>query len=50
MQTGDWKQGLYIIFQIDWKHYIITLAKILSSSLRAEVYPEVSDSTATILD
>ena len=41
-------QGLYIIFQMDWKLYIITLAKILilPSSLRPEVYPEMSDSTA----
>ena len=30
--------------------YIITLAKILQSSLRPEVYPEMSDSIATILD
>ena len=40
-------QGLYIIFQMDWKRYIITLAKILQSSLRPEVYPEMSDSIAT---
>ena len=46
----NYYQGLYIIFQMDWKRYIITLAKILPSSLRPEVYPEMSDSTATILD
>ena len=40
-------QGLYIILQMDWKHYIITLVKILQLSLRPEVYPEMSDSTAT---
>ena len=38
-------QGLFIIFQMDWKRYIITLAKILQSSLQPEVYPEMSDST-----
>ena len=42
-------QGLYIIFQMDWKRYIITFAKFLPSSLRPEMYPEMSDSTATIL-
>ena len=30
-------QGLYIIFQIDWKRCIIELAKYLPSSLRLEV-------------
>ena len=43
------RPGLYIIFQMDWKRYIITLAKILQSSLRPEVYPEMSDSTVSIL-
>ena len=31
---------------MDWKCYIITLAKILQSSLRPEVHPEMSDSIA----
>ena len=31
---------------MDWKRYIITLAKILQSSLRPEVHPEMSDSIA----
>ena len=43
-------QGLCIIFQMDWKRYVITIAKILPSSLHPEVYPEMSDSTAAILD
>ena len=43
-------QGLYIILQMDWKCYIITLTKILQSSLQPEVYLEMSDSTAIILD
>ena len=36
-----WHQELYIIFEMDWKRYIITLAKILPSSLRPEVYVEM---------
>ena len=39
-------QGLYIILQMDWKCYIIMFAKILQS-LRPEVYPEMSDSSAS---
>ena len=41
-------QGLYIIFQMDWKRCIIMLTKILQSSLRPEVYPEISHSTVSI--
>ena len=49
-QVSKEDQGLYTIFQIDWKCYIITLTIFLPSSLHPEVYPEMSDSTATILD
>ena len=37
-QTFSFNQGLYIIFQMDWKRYIIVLMKYLQSSLRLEVY------------
>ena len=41
-------QGLCIIFQMDWKCYIITLAKNLQS-LHPEVYLEMSDCTVTMV-
>ena len=49
--VGDWTvtgQGLYIIFQMDLKRYVIALAKYLQSSLRMEVYPEMPDYTSTM--
>ena len=34
---GETTQRLYIIFQIDWKRYIIVLAKYLPSLLHLEI-------------
>ena len=42
--TSKYYQGLYIIFQMDWKCCIIALAKYLQSLLRAEMdtkHPEM---------
>ena len=40
--------GLYIIFQMDWKRYVIALAKYLPSLLRPKVHPEISGYTVTM--
>ena len=42
-------QGLYVVFQMDWKRYVIVLVKYLQSSLCPEVYPEMSDCTVTMV-
>ena len=38
-----------IIFQMDWKRYVIVLTKYLKSSLRPEVYQEISGYTVTMV-
>ena len=51
VHTCSLHQGLYIVFQMGWKHFVIVMcaAKYLQSLLCPEVYPEMLNYTSTMV-